>query len=375
VNREKGFSIPFFTVRGLLISKGIENRFSIGLARVGSNKHSLGMKISFYCAWLAASVSVLHAETQVYEAPLPAALPAAWAVMEDVTDAKCEPDGFVAEAAKFAKAKDHDRAFAWLQRAAREDCANADDIAGDDDFSQMRKDERWAKLLDYLRACDNAWASSGFSREILITPTGYDGKRPIPVVLGLHGYGSWPEDFTGADHQKICDDLDVAFFSLSGTIPLGRNSFMWSARHEDDWSRIQKALKRVEGQVAVKPGQIMAVGFSMGGQLAVHLTAAFSQQMSGCLAMSPGSRYPGRLLEVLEATPQQRTGQSIFLSWISAEGAVIKARCQEQAALLEKHGVSSYVHEFPGKGHHFPRAYADYYSIALQVIRKGAEKR
>jgi predicted esterase len=195
------------------------------------------------------------------------------------------------------------------------------------------------------------------------------------VVLGLHGYGSWPEDFTGADHQKICDDLDVAFFSLSGTIPLGRNSFMWSARHEDDWSRIQKALKRVEGQVVVKPGQIMAVGFSMGGQLAVHLTAAYPQEMAGCLAMSPGSRYPGRLAEVLQTGAAKREGQSVFLSWISAEGAGIKARSQEQAAVLEKHGVSSYVHEFPGKGHHFPRAYADYYGVALQVIRKGAEKR
>jgi hypothetical protein len=33
------------------------------------------------------------------------------------------------------------------------------------------------------------------------------------------------------------------------------------------------------------------------------------------------------------------------------------------------------VHEFSGKGHHFPRAYADYYGVALQVIRKGADKR
>lgn len=333
------------------------------------------MKFLILRAWVAVSVISVHAETHVYESPLPAELPAAWAVIKDVTQAKCEPDDFVAEAAKFAKAGDHDRAFAWLQRAAREDCANADDIAGDDDFASLHKDERWAKLLDYLRACDKAWASSGFTREILITPTGYDGKRPIPVVLGLHGYGSWPEDFTGADHQKICDDLDVAFFSLSGTIPLGRNSFMWSARHEDDWSRIQKALKRVENQVQVAPRKLMAVGFSMGGQLAVHLTAAYPQEMAGSLAMSPGSRYPGRLLEVLESTQQQRTGQSVFLSWISAEGAGIKARCQEQAALLEKHGVSSYVHEFSGKGHHFPRAYADYYGVALQVIRKGADKR
>lgn len=333
------------------------------------------MKILFYSAWLAVSFSVLYAETHTYESPLPKSLPAVWSMMDDVTDAKCEPDGFVAEAAKFAKKGDRDRAFAWLQRAAHEDCANADDIAGDEDFASLRQDERWAKLLEFLRACDQAWASSEFSREILITPTGYDGKRPIPVVLGLHGYGSWPEDFTGADHQKICDDLDVAFFSLSGTVPLGRNSFMWSQQHEDDWSRIQKALKRVENQVQVAPGKLMAVGFSMGGQLAVHLTAAYPQEMAGSLAMSPGSRYPGRLLEVLEATPQQRTGQSVFLSWISAEGAGIKARCQEQAALLEKHGVSCYVHEFPGKGHHFPRAYADYYGVALQVICKGAEKR
>jgi hypothetical protein len=39
--------------------------------------------------------------------------------------------------------------------------------------------------------------------------------------------------------------------------------------------------------------------------------------------------------------------------------------------MLEQSGAAVYLHEFPGKSHSFPDCYADYCSIALQVILKG----
>lgn len=264
-----------------------------------------------------------------------------------------------------------DAAIYWLQRAALEDECSAAAVEKNAAFREIVTDPRWGKMKTFLDETEKAWQQATYHRDVLTLPKGYNAATEIPLILGLHGYGSLPEDFSGDDHQKICDDLNVAFLSVSGSIPLGRNSFMWSAKFEDDWERICQAIKKTEPNIKVLPGKMVAIGFSQGGQLAGDLCAAYPLSFKGCIVMSPGSRSGNRLGDALKFGNNRAAGQHYFFSWISGEGGGPEIRSRDSKKMLEQAGAAVYLHEFPGKSHSFPDCYADYCSIALQVILKG----
>lgn len=278
------------------------------------------------------------------------------------------PDFLVDLAWRCAVLGQNDNAFYWLQRAAREDTCDPADIEADENFAKLLKDPRWPKVKEFLDACEAQWQASSFYRQVLTLPESYDGKSPIPLVIGLHGYGSLPEDFSGDDHQRICDAQGLAFLSVSGRRPLGRNSFMWTESFDKDWRHIEAAIERARQHLNPATGKMAAIGFSQGGQLAAEICAAQPQHFRGCLSMSPGSRYASGIGERLEKSPASLSGQQYFFSWISGEGVGPKQRVQAWRPMLEKQQAQVYQHEFPGKGHTFPRNYEDYFSIGLQVI-------
>ena len=368
----------------------------------------------FFMKWILTFVclgmTVAQGKTMVVEAGLPATLPAAlydikapapkdtgWSMAEAPqkvrqflaeknSDAeKIEvlswwaarterPDFLFDLAARCAKAEQTDAAIYWLQRAAREDVCAVAELSSDERFATVKKDERWSKLLDFLRACEAGWQETSFYRDVLTVPESYDGTSAIPLVIGLHGYGSLPEDFAGSDIQKICDVQNIAFLAVSGRRPLGRNSFMWTESFEKDGKHIDAAIERARPHLKVTRGRMVAIAFSQGGQLAAEITAAFPQHYRGCISMSPGSRFLDGLVGRLEKVPISLAGQQYFFSWISGEGPRPKQRVQSWRLVLEEQNATVYQYEFPGKGHNFPRNYEDYFSIALQVILRKTPK-
>ncbi len=269
-----------------------------------------------------------------------------------------------------AKTGSLEAAIALLQRAAHEQECTVEEVNDEASFDALRRDARWEKLRSFLEQSEAAWPQSSFSREVLTLPAGYDGQKELPLVLGLHGFGSIPEDFSGADLQKIADQLQIAFLAVSGKTALNRQSFMWSARFEEDWEHIEAAIQRSKKFLNMTPTKMMAIGFSQGGALAADLCAAFPQTFLGGIIMSPGSRHSGRLHQALAATSSSHDHQTYFFSWIQGEGEGTKKRSRESKEILEKHNAMVCIHEFPGKGHNFPPNYADYFSITLQVMLK-----
>ena len=261
-----------------------------------------------------------------------------------------------------------DECIFWLQRAAHEDVCDPGELENEPDFAPLLKDARWPKLKAFLRECEARWQQTTFYRDVLTLPTDYDGKTPIPLVVGLHGYGSVPEDFAGADFQKICDAQHIAFLAVSGRRPLGRHAFMWTESFEKDRQHIEQAMLRSLQHLQVAPGRTVAAGFSQGGQLATELAAAQPNKYRGCLSMSPGSRYASELLSRLKQTNASLTGQQYFFSWISGEGRGPAQRVKEWRPALEQRNARVYEYEFPGKGHEWPRHYEDYFAISLQVL-------
>ncbi len=278
-------------------------------------------------------------------------------------------DGDLWEAAVAqARAAKVEWAMRWLQEAARHEACDISEVESEKDFAPLLKHPQWSAVRKDLQECAAKWRASSYIRIVLTLPESHVAGKELPMVVGIHGYGSLPEDFVGDDIQKICDDLAIAVISVSGRGVMARNSFEWTNDISADVAHIFSCLDAVKDHVREQQGQCALIGFSQGGQMALQLLALHPQRFRGAVAMSPGSRHASRLPAILDGA-QAMAGKTVFLSWISGEGSGMAKRCREDAALFRKSGAKAVAQAFPGAGHQWPRGYAEFFSLALQVMR------
>jgi predicted esterase len=197
-----------------------------------------------------------------------------------------------------------DAAFYWLQKAALGEGIDADWANKDSDLDSLRKDRRWSRIAPFLKACSHYWENSGRSATSLVVPKNYRPGTPIDVVVGMHGLGADPRTFiTSASYQKFADTLDVAFVGVSGTLPRGEQSFVWSEEPARDAQRIRQALEELSDKLTVAPGRLVAMGFSQGAQMAFEVAFANPSEYLGAIVFSPGTTKAVTLSE-LTAAPE-----------------------------------------------------------------------
>ena len=180
-------------------------------------------------------------------------------------------------------------AFYWLQVAALEEGVDSEWATQDEDLRSLRLDRRWAMVLKFLRQCNAYWATSQQTDTQLVMPAGVSPSEPIPVMIGLHGMGSSAKGFVDAESfQEIANQKRIAFLGVSGTIPRGPRSFIWSEDPVKDAARVDAALNEVKDRLTPKAGQLVLFGFSQGGMMSAEIAARAPDRYSGALVMSPG---------------------------------------------------------------------------------------
>lgn len=207
----------------------------------------------------------------------------------------------------YARTGKADAAFYWLQKAALEDGVDAGHAGQDEDLETLRRDARWNRVADFLAACNGYWQTSGLRRQVLILPKGYDRAKPIAVVVGLHGLGS-NEQFINDSYQPFADQLGMAFLGVSGTVPAGPRSFVWSEDPVRDDRRVKEALEAVADRLTVKRGHVVLIGFSQGAQASVEIAVRDPATYAGAIVMSPGFRGATKLAQVKPVPALTRSG-------------------------------------------------------------------
>jgi predicted esterase len=189
----------------------------------------------------------------------------------------------------YARAGQVDASIYWLESAADEG-VDASWAERDSDLLPVRSDPRWRTLRTFLGEAGRYWAASGVKTTRIVVPRGYTLGRPIPVIVGLHGMGSVPDDLVGERYQATADALSVAFVSASGTIPNGPASFHWAESVDRDDARLGDALKEASDRVTIDAGKIILIGFSQGAQMAALIAANHPEKYAGAIVMSPGTQ-------------------------------------------------------------------------------------
>lgn len=261
-------------------------------------------------------------------------------------------------------------ALRFLVEAARREDFSVSDFLGEAHFSSLLQHPRWPDVRKDLEACAAMWKASGYARAILTLPKNHHKGSEIRIVVGLHGYGSMPEDFVGDDFQRICDEQQVAFLAVSGRGVMTRNSFEWTSDVNADVAHIFSQMEAVKEHAKEKSGQTVVMGFSQGGQMALQLLAMHRERIRGIVAMSPGSRNPSQMrAAIADSRSEKLAGKSVMISWIKGEGSRMASRCQSDAAWLRGHGANAATREFPGEDHRWPEGYEAYFLSFLKELK------
>ncbi|PHS15989.1 MAG: hypothetical protein COA78_04335 [Blastopirellula sp.] len=186
---------------------------------------------------------------------------------------------------------DVEASFYWMKIAAQKEGVDADWAVDDPDLRSIRRDSRWPYVRQYLRKYNQYWSISDIQETTLIVPAGYDGISEIPVMIGLHGMGSRAKSFVDEDYQEYADELNIAFVGVSGTVPRGPTSFVWSEDHEKDLQRVNRALREVSDRLKPAKGKLILFGFSQGAMMSAEIAARHPDDYAGAIIMSPGGGF------------------------------------------------------------------------------------
>lgn len=266
-------------------------------------------------------------------------------------------------ACDYALDQNVDAGFYWLQKAAMTDGVEADWAQNDPDLAILRNDSRWSKIASFLSAYNTYWAASDHHTSVLVVPDNYAPGTPIGVLVGMHGRGADPDGFVSKEaHQDLANQLNMAIVGISGSVPRGERSFVWSEEPARDAAHIRRVLSELKEKLTIAPGRLIAYGFSQGGQMAFEVAFANPSEYLGAIAMSPGTTKEATLREL---TPAAANKKQAFVCTCGARehiGNVLLTRtdwnfaknagCRTELKLYE--GVET--HGFPTDFHEaFPR--------------------
>ncbi|HEY2250582.1 MAG TPA: alpha/beta hydrolase-fold protein [Planctomycetaceae bacterium] len=255
--------------------------------------------------------------------------------------------GFYNLACFYARAGDLPAAMFWLQVSAREEMANAEWAAADEDLVEVRKDPRWPILLNYIRAWQWKWEQSNRSETSLVLPRNAASGQPLPVFIGLHNMNSNAHNFVDNEtYQHFADEMGVAFLGVSGTLCRGKESFAWSDEPEKNLARIDAALHEVADTLTPAEGKQVLFGFSQGASVAAELAGRHPGRFAGAMLFSPGADSESQAAPWQGQTENQRQG--IVAICGASESPATVARTNQYAELFKSSGARVLLKTYPG---------------------------
>lgn len=133
--------------------------------------------------------------------------------------------------------------------------------------------------------------SGGLKRTYLLhLPPVYDGKKPLPLVLVLHGATESPENverLSGMSEKADKESFIAVYPRGTGTLPTWNSGACCAyamKEHIDDVAFFHALLDKLQSQYAIDAKRIYATGISNGGMMSYRLACEMSETFA---AISP----------------------------------------------------------------------------------------
>lgn len=280
------------------------------------------------------------------------------------TQAKPE-DGLYELACYYSLNNDTDAAVYYLQKAAISEGVYYSFALEDRQLIPVMNSKYWKGLRPWLKSCSVVWKKSKHNRINIITPKEGLSKA---ILIGLHGYGSKPEDFASIDDQEFADKHQLTFIGISASIPLENDSFMWSENIDNDFTHIKKLLHKKGIKLSDEKRPIILIGFSQGAQLSTELLARHPKLFHGIITLCPGSKN-GSQLHKVKPSPNLHKKKAIIICGAD-EHAGNLALSKDNFSWLNKMDAKVKYSKIENMGHSFPPNYYQKLETYIDFILK-----
>ena len=200
----------------------------------------------------------------------------------------------------------------------------------------------------------------------LYVPSVYDGARPLPAIVFLHGYAAdlnkvnWIEYMYSPSLQEVCEKLGFALI-----LPYGRSNTEFMGVGESDVLRV---IELVKGRVRIDPSRIVISGASMGGSGAYSIACHFPDRFAGVFTVTgrvdyyvwmkiPKSRLPVfKQIQTDTDYARELLGNllhvPVFIGHGENDNLLKVGQSRLMARLLKERGQDVKYVEFPGESHY-----------------------
>lgn len=276
-------------------------------------------------------------------------------------------------ACMFSLMKKNDEAFDHLDKAIEAGGFDRDlveQIEGDADFENIRKDPRYAEAIARAgksKAPSRSDAPSGEKRvefEWKVTlPSRFDKSKPAPLLVALHHYnGSMNQ--TAARWKKAADEVGAILLTPQGTIKLEEGEYHWGRSLDTIEENVLDAIDIVLDRYKVDEDQIILAGFSQGGWATWGLALRNPDTFCGIIPVAG-------LCEIEADVPLEADeieGLRVFIMIGADESPDLIASNRTAANRLRKLGAEVDLVTYKGVGHGFPRNETEEMLKALRFI-------
>ena len=207
------------------------------------------------------------------------------------------------------------------------------------------------------RSAAPAGSSAAFDGRtyVLRVPDGYDGSRPLPLVVAMHRYdgsGRDLESFFGLD--PVADERGFFIVYPDGTVDAMRRRFFnatdaccdFYGTGVDDVAFIGALVNHLESTYAIDPARVYAVGYSNGGFMSYRLACDLSPRFAAIVSLEgarPDDGELGGARRVRDGDPARRRPRRHRQRDLAADHGAVLARGD--------HGLLAGAHEGqPGLG-------------------------
>ena len=140
----------------------------------------------------------------------------------------------------------------------------------------------------------------GAEREyVLHVPPSYDGSAPVPLVLSLHGAGTWPslqQQLSGWNTTADEHGFIVAY-------PGGQGAFLKVFGQRRDLQLIAALIDNLQTSYNIDPDRIYVNGLSNGGGTSYALSCALSDRIAAVGAVAPAITMSADLCPAAKPVP------------------------------------------------------------------------
>jgi len=259
-------------------------------------------------------------------------------------------------------------ALAELAAAVEFGWSDADGLAGDPAFENLRGEAEFEKLMARARAV-------GAEAVVVYVPPEVDRTRAVPLIVTLHGRGENPHMHI-AWWRQAARRVRAVVVAPRGSVRLDNGiSYAWGPREggrsagtkeavvEGFVTTVNEAIDTAAKECVVDPKRVLLAGYSEGAAVALHVLTKAPDRFAGVWSMNAAVRPLG---ESIWKTATQ--GRKLRVYLLAGEQDKFKASSEEVYEELVAAGIDSKLVISRGAGHEPPEDYENQQVAGIEYL-------